>query len=209
ESVGFSQTSCPGHGQREQPRQRRAARQRTVAAGAWRRYTSAVAAWPSPTAVRVGASALTLLAVLIAAVTFAGALRSIGRPWSGFGMLPDASVAPLALAPLRRPDVSRQLAFEDRIVAVDGEPVSGAAQVNEAVARVGEGTPVRYTVRREGVPDRDVTLATTTFTGADYAELFLPLLLGGLVGLALGLVPVLARPDLTAARLFFLGSVGL
>src|SRR5262245_32963729 len=124
-------------------------------------------------------------------------------------MLPDASVAPLALSPLRLPDVSRQLAFEDRVVAVEGAPVSSAAEVHDVVSRVPEGTPLRYTVRREGAPDRDLTLATTTFTGSDYAELFLPFLLGGLVGLALGLMPVLARPDLTAARLFFLGSLGL
>src|SRR5262245_12326530 len=152
ESFGFSMSSWPRPGNRQLPRQRLAARQRTVAARAWRRYTSAVVARPSPTAVRVGACALTLLAALIAAVTSADALRSIGRPWSGFGMLPDASVAPLALAPLRLPDVARELVFQDRIVAVNGAPVSSAAQVNEAVSRVPEGTPLRYTVRREGVP---------------------------------------------------------
>ena len=116
---------------------------------------------------RVGACALTVLAALIAAVTCSDALRSIGRPWSGFGMMPDASVAPLALSPLRLPEVSRQLVFADRVVAVDGAPVTGAAQVQEVVARVGEGTPLRYTVRREGTPDREVTLATSTFTGGD------------------------------------------
>src|SRR5262249_48713487 len=34
-------------------------------------------------------------------------------------------------------------------------------------------------------------------------------LLGGLVGIALGLFPVLARPDLLTTRLFFLGQLGL
>jgi hypothetical protein len=48
--------------------------------------------------------------------------------------------------------------------------------------------------------------AATIFTAGDCAELFLPLLLGGLVGIALGLVPVLARADLTTTRLFFLGQ---
>ena len=52
-------------------------------------------------------------------------------------------------------------------------------------------------------------MPTTIFTAGDYAELSLPLLLGGLVGIALGLVPVLARPELTTTRLFFLGQLGL
>src|SRR5262245_42186396 len=69
ESFAFSRTSWSRDVKGQMPRQRLAARHRTVAAGSWRRYTSAVAAWPSATAVRGGASALTLLAVLIAAVT--------------------------------------------------------------------------------------------------------------------------------------------
>ncbi len=124
-------------------------------------------------------------------------------------MLPDGAVAPLALSPLRVPETSRDLIFEDRVVAVDGRPASGAAGVQAVVDRVPAGTRLTYTVQRAGSPDRDVTIPTTTFTGSDFGELFLPLLLGGLVGLALGLVPVLARPDLIAVRLFFLGNLGL
>jgi len=168
-----------------------------------------VVGWPSATAVRVGASALALVAALIATVVTVDTIRFIGRPWSGFGMLPDGSVAPLALSPLRLPEASRQVLFNDRVVAVDGAAVDGAAGVQAVVERVGAGVPLRYTVRRPGTGDRDAVITTTTFTTGDYAELFLPLLLGGFVGIALGLPPVLARPDLAAARLFFLGNVGL
>src|SRR5262249_14883545 len=104
---------------------------------------------------------------------------------------------------------TRPVQFDARVVAVDGTPVSGAAEVRAAVERAAPGTRLRYTVRRSGTGDLDVMIPTTTFTTGDYVELFVPLLLGGLVGIALGLVPVLARPDLTTTRLFFLGQLGL
>ena len=120
----------------------------------------------------------------------------------------DGSVAPLALSPGRVRDQAHALRFDDRIVAVDGVPVAGAADVRAAVERVGSGVPLRYTVERGG-RHLDATIDTVTFTASDYAELFLPLLLGGLVGMALGLLPVLMRPDSTPARLFFLANFGL
>jgi transcriptional regulator with GAF, ATPase, and Fis domain len=169
-----------------------------------------VAAWQSALVVRAGACGLTLLAVAIAVIVTADAIRFIGRPWAGFGMLPDGSVAPLALSPLRIGAESRGLAFDDRIVAVDGMPVDGAAAVRAVVERVGPEVPLRYTVRRGTGTSLDVVVPTTTFTVADWSELFLPPLLGGLaLGITLGLLPVLARPDLTTTRLFFLANIGL
>ena len=44
-------------------------------------------------------------------------------------MLPDGSVAPLALSPLGLVDDARPLHLDDRIVAVDGVPVASAADV--------------------------------------------------------------------------------
>jgi hypothetical protein len=113
-----------------------------------------VVGWPSATAVRVGASALALIAALIATVVTVDTIRFIGRPWSGFGMLPDGSVAPLALSPLRLPEAARQVLFNDRVVAVDGAAVDGAAGVQAVVERVGAGVPLRYTVRRPGMRAR-------------------------------------------------------
>jgi len=168
-----------------------------------------VAAWQSALVVRAGACGLTLLAVAIAVIVTIDAIRFIGRPWAGFGMLPDGSVAPLALSPVRIGAERRGLAFADRVVAVDGAPVDGAPGVRAVVEHVGPEVPLRYTVRRGGA-SLDVVVPTTTFTAADWSELFLPLLLGGLaLGIGLGLLPVLARPDLTTTRLFFLANIGL
>ncbi len=164
---------------------------------------------PSDAAVRTGAVALALFAIVIAAVTSRGAVGFIGRPWSGFGMLPDGSVAPLTLSPLRLPEVARPLQFDDRVIAVDGAAVDGAAGVRAAVERAGPGAPLRYTVRRRGAGEFEAVIPTTVFSASDYAELFLPLLLGGLLGIAVGLLPVLIRPDSTPARLFFLGQIAV
>ena len=169
-----------------------------------------MAAWHSAMVVRAGACGLTLLAVVIAGIVTADAINFIGRPWAGFGMLPDGSVAPLALSPLRIGAEGRGLAFDDRIVAVDGAPVDGAAGVRAVVDRVGPDVPLRYTVRRGNDASLDVVVPTTTFTAADWSELFLPPLAGGLaLGLTLGLLPVLARPDLITTRLFFLVNLGI
>lgn len=158
-------------------------------------------------AVRAAACALAALGIVIAAAVSVGVVRFVGSPWAGIGMLPDGSVAPLALSPDRVRSQAGALRFEDRLVAVDGVPVDGAAGVHAAVERAGPGAPLRYTVERGG-QRIDATIVTTTFTAGDYTELFLPLLLGGFLGLALGLLPVLVRPDSTPARLFFLGNLG-
>ena len=100
-----------------------------------------MAAWHSAMVVRAAACGLALLAVVIAGIVTADAINFIGRPWAGFGMLPDGSVAPLALSPLRIGAEGRGLAFDDRIVAVDGAPVDGAAGVRAVVARVGRERP--------------------------------------------------------------------
>jgi transcriptional regulator with GAF, ATPase, and Fis domain len=169
-----------------------------------------VAAWHSAMVVRAGACGLTFLAVVIAGIVTTDAINFIGRPWAGFGMLPDGSVAPLALSPLRIGAEGRGLAFDDRIVAVDGAPVDGAAGVRAVVDRVGPDVPLRYTVHRGNDASLDVVVPTTTFTAADWSELFLPPLAGGLaLGLTLGLLPLLARPDLVTTRLFFLVNLGI
>ena len=97
--------------------------------------------------IRAGACALALGALAIAAVVFVDVLGRVGHPWPGFGMLPDGSVAPLALSPLRLADDARPLRFNDRVVAVDGVPVASAAEVRAAVERAAPGTRLRYTVR--------------------------------------------------------------
>jgi transcriptional regulator with GAF, ATPase, and Fis domain len=169
-----------------------------------------VAGWYSALIVRAGACGLTLLAVVVAGIVTADAIRFIGRPWAGFGMLPDGSVAPLALSPVRIGAEGRGLAFDDRIVAVDGVPVADAADVRAVVERAGPDVPLRYTVRRGSEGSLDVVVPTTTFTAADWSELFLPPLAGGLaLGLTLGLLPLLARPDLVTTRLFFLANLGI
>src|SRR5262249_57483057 len=98
-------------------------------------------------------------------------------------MHPDGSVPPLGRSPLRLAATTRQLRFEDRIVAVDGVAVDGAKGVRAAVEGVGQGTPLRYTVRRAGLGDLEFVIPTTVFTAGDYVELFLPLLPRGLLRL--------------------------
>src|SRR5262245_66302711 len=77
-----------------------------------------VAGWQSAAVIRAGACGLALLAVVIAGIVTADALRFTGRPWAGFGMLPDGSVAPLALSPVPISAESHRPKCPDRIVSV-------------------------------------------------------------------------------------------
>ena len=106
--------------------------------------------WPSDAAVRVAACALAALAVVIAAAVSVGASTSSAIPGPASACMPDGGVAPLALSPARVRDQAHALRFDDRIVAVDGVPVAGAADVRAAVERVGarHAAPLHRRARR-------------------------------------------------------------
>lgn len=53
-----------------------------------------------------------------------------------------------------------RLAVGDRLVAVDGTPVTGQAQLRQLVRRVRVGQPVRVTYRRGSGPDAEVSIIT-------------------------------------------------
>ncbi len=159
--------------------------------------------------VRICVVGVALGVAAIGGLALRDALSTVGRPWPGFGVLPNGEVGPPVLRSpglAERTDIPR---FQDRIVAVDGQPAVGAGALRERLAAIGSGGQARYTVERPDGTVEERTLPVPPFTRGDLNALWLPLFLGGIFGLVLGTVPVLARPDLAAARLFFLLNVGL
>lgn len=92
--------------------------------------------------------------------------------------------------------------FPDRVVAVEGIPVSSGDEVIERIAGASPGTPVSYTIRRGGevrtvvVPVSRLTLQQVFFTLG-------PLVFAGIVSIALGLVVLVLEPTRVATRSFF------
>lgn len=163
----------------------------------------------SPRFVRGAVVLLTVLGLAMAGFSLSQGLARIGRPWTGFGMLPNGEIGP---SMFMRPDLSEQKGaprFQERVVAVGGTPVDDSKEVEEQLRSIPTGAPVRYTLENAKRRTREVTLTATTFTDEDWRSLFLPLLIGGIVGLLLGAAPALARPDLLAAQIFFLVNLGL
>lgn len=95
---------------------------------------------------------------------------------------------------------------QSQVVAVNGVPVSTADAVYAAVADLEPGTPVVYTLERDG-RRRDVTIAADRFTIEDWLILNGSFLLNGAVYLVAGLVVWMLRPRSPVARAFL--SLGL
>ena len=160
--------------------------------------------------IRIAALVVTLAAALLGAWVGSRVLENIGRPWPGFILLPDARVGHFGMLPLRLQRAAAGLRHRDQLLAVDGRALTSPAILRAAVEGAPVGTPITYRVARVGGLVTDVVVPTTTLTTADFVEACLPFLVTAFVGLVLGLVPVLSRPELTAARLFFcIVNVGL
>jgi transcriptional regulator with GAF, ATPase, and Fis domain len=159
--------------------------------------------------VRIAVAVIVLGVVALGGVAMHDVVSLVGNPWPGFGVLPNGEVAPPLLRSAALAGQAEVPGFQDRIVAVDGEPAVGPGVLRERLGTIGAGREVRYTVERPDGTTAERVLPVLPFTRADLNTLWLPLFLGGIFGLILGAVPVLARPDLVAARLFFLLNVGL
>ncbi|RIL04009.1 MAG: hypothetical protein DCC71_14375, partial [Proteobacteria bacterium] len=146
----------------------------------------------------------TLGALLLSGVELS---EVVGRPFAGFVFRNNGDVGPRVLTSASvSPEVGR-LRPQDRLVAVDGEPV---AHGNVALARIAArpvGTPVRYTFERGGRERFDAVIPTVPFAWSDALRLFGPFLIGGFLLVALtGLVVALRPGDERARVLFTLGA---
>src|SRR5690348_10348722 len=97
-------------------------------------------------AVRLGAIAIALGALLLAARTTVTSRAWVGRVFPGFLVRPDGIVASIGLAGW--PGAAVAGLRGSRVVAVDGAAVASGADVYAHVGRVAPGAAVRYAVRR-------------------------------------------------------------
>lgn len=158
--------------------------------------------------VRVGTVALLVAAIAIGAVVLQDANALIGRTWPGFGLSANSMVAPTIFLSPQFADGTETPNFQETIVSVDGVPTKDAAAVKDLVAATEPGEPIRYGAESAEGERREVVVRGVVFTRTDWSAILLPFATGGFVGMLIGAVPVLARPDLLAARVFFLMNLG-
>jgi signal transduction histidine kinase len=159
----------------------------------------------APMAVRLGAVAIGLAAIVLATTTTITSLQWIGRVFPGFMLLDNRVIASVGLADWTGTAVPGL--FQSEVLAVDGKRVSSTDEVYARVSALPAGTDVRYRLERGGV-EREVTVPTDRFLVRDWFLLFGAFLLNGAVTFAAGLVPWLLRPRAPLPRaLLMFGSM--
>ncbi len=162
----------------------------------------------SPSLVRGGALAVVLATLALTALVASDVRRSVGRPTPGFPVFANGVVSLPMLAPVAAPPAVRALRPHDRVVAVDGRALHGAADAWRAADEAGVGATLRWTFARPGGAPFDLALPVVPFSDADVERLYLPSLVIGLLLLGVGAIPVLVRPDLATSRIAFVFMTG-
>jgi hypothetical protein len=140
------------------------------------------------------------IAIPLAAISIHGAVSYWpGRVFPGFFVLPNALVPTIGLREWT--GMQADVPFHGRIVAVDDVPLQQARDVYDRVAGLPAGTPVRYTLVKEG-KTLSRTVPTMRFTAADYRLTIGAFLVFGLLSVGAGIVVAVLQPETAAARAF-------
>ena len=149
-------------------------------------------------------AAVGLLAFLVIADTLLSSLYWIHRPFPGFFVYGNLAVAPDFL-----PDWSGSregIRFLDRIVAVQGEPVTQPRALYNLVRRSPAGAQIRYVIEREG-RQFEIAVPSREFSFHDWLLSYGVYLVVGIGFLAIGFAPFYFRSTSPAATpLFFMVS---
>ena len=144
---------------------------------------------------------VTLVPVLaLFAVCLANAVAWIDRPFPGFFVLENGIVVSIGRAEWAHARY-RSLPFA-RVLAVDGQPVSGGREVQAYVKAAGVGKSIAYTFR-QGTDIFRLALRVRLFGRGDFLETFASFLGVGLLMVLAGAVVVALRPDAPETRALF------
>jgi class 3 adenylate cyclase len=148
--------------------------------------------------------ALVLPALVVALLSVLEGVAWIGRPFPGFLLMRNAVVP--TIAAYHWTGMQAELPFHSTVLAVDGTPLAHSNDVDTHAASVPDGTPVTYTLFKDG-ETFERRVATMTFRGYDYALTLGLFAFNGLVILVMGAIVGLLSPQNRQARVFLLASV--
>lgn len=150
------------------------------------------------------AVALALVALGLAFTCGVTSTRWIGTPFPGFFIMANRVIASVSLphwSGARHSDI-----YQQAVVAVNDQPVTKTEEIYALVRRLPPDSPITYTLEKDGRISQ-LTLASLTFTLADYVLLFVPYLLSGL---ALGLIGIgvwFLKPTTPASHALLIGGL--
>jgi hypothetical protein len=140
----------------------------------------------SPSKSRLGVRAISGVILLLGALTFAGSLGWRGARFPGFFLMPNRVVPSAGLAHWSGAQEGRA-PYQQVLLAVDGDPVTTAAEGYERAAAREVGTPVHYTFVRDGRQETQ-TFELRVFTDSDFFGTFGMYFVTGLAFLLLGVL---------------------
>jgi hypothetical protein len=154
---------------------------------------------------------MTLTVALVAAVAVTAVVAMATRSWIGETFPGFFVLSNRVIASVGRVEWSGSrdgTLYQHAVVEVDGERVTGSAEVYDKAARRPEGTPVVYTLRQGTALER-VTVATRRFVPSDYWIIFGSYLSTGLLYLCVGLMGAWLVRDANLGRsILLLGATG-
>ncbi|MNX17444.1 Alkaline phosphatase synthesis sensor protein PhoR [compost metagenome] len=163
-------------------------------------------AFPIRLSIRTGAfAAIVLGLVLYALVHLVTPLAHLDRPFPGFTLLDDLTLE--SQLPADWSGARAGLRPMDRILSVDGRPLTSSSELDRLVAALPVGTSVIYQIERVDWKGRLTTferqIPTQRYTLEDWLVGKLGFWLSGLFYLIIGTSVLALRPGDPAARAFF------
>ena len=144
---------------------------------------------------------LTVIMVIVSVAALVSAISWINKPFPGFLTYLDGYVGTYRSGDW--PGMKAGLVYLDRVVEVDGQPITGGRELLQSVRQKAPGTPVVYTVESNGHL-RQVTVPVTHFQFNDFFKTVLFTYLGGIILFILGFIVYLLKPDTPASWAFLL-----
>lgn len=147
---------------------------------------------------------LILYAALVIAVLYPWQARSWwDRPFPGFLVYRQQTVGVTMMGWWNGPKAG--ILAKDRVISVDGRPVTSTDRLYQYVAAKPVGTPVRYGVERAGQSTPLVlTVATQRFSLRDWVAYPVPFWVAAVLHLLVGAVVSLKRPGYSVAQAHWL-----
>jgi hypothetical protein len=150
--------------------------------------------------------AAAVAAVALTTLVAVGARSWIDRPFAGFFLRADRTVAAVGRTAWR--DVAASRLYERTLLAVDGIAIADADALQRRIAAKPVGSPIVYTLT-DGATTETVTLPSRRFSAADYWAVFGAYLGTGLCYVLLAILAAWALPAERVGRaLLWLGAVG-
>jgi class 3 adenylate cyclase len=185
---------------------------RQPAAPALRRRSVVIPIWDVATLTRRQVAGRVILAAVVAAVILISAIAAVkaltwvGEPFTGF--LVNERLVLGNIGQYHWTGSTAGLGWPDKVVAADGRPVTSMRELQSIARAVPLGTPILYTVEREG-ERREVTVLTMRFGWDDLVMTFGVTFVSGWIYVIIGLGVFLLKPDTKVSWAFLAACVSL